>query len=61
MAIVEMIFPARCKDCKFLSDKVGRTKKGNIKITHFCDNGDSPHAGERRAKRDLVCDKWELF
>lgn len=60
MATITIVSPARCKDCKFLKDKVGRFKNGNIKITYFCNNGDSTHAGEQRAKRDLVCDKWEL-
>ncbi len=60
MAVYTVISAAQCKDCQFLIDKVGRFKNGNIKITHVCSNPNSPEFDKQRAKRDLVCDKWEL-
>ena len=60
MAIITITSAARCKDCKHLSCKGFRQKNGKIGIKHLCENPDSQHNGQRRAKRDLVCKNWEL-
>ncbi len=60
MAIIDITSAARCKDCQHLVNKVGRFKNGRINITYYCGNANSPEFEKKRAKRDLVCNNWEL-
>lgn len=59
MAIIEITSAARCKDCCFLKTIAGAYKNGNIKISYQC-AGPGKTNGQKRAKRDLVCEDWQI-
>ena len=60
MAIIEIIYPAKCKDCKFIEVKFFRKMK-----RHICTNPESERYDHnpflsRVALRDKACDKFKL-
>jgi hypothetical protein len=55
MSVMTWIRKAKCQDCKFLQDHP------TIKRRYKCGNIKSPEFETQRAKRQLVCNEWELL
>lgn len=61
MAIIEMKYPAKCKDCKYIQSKTFGRAKRNICTNPKSERYDPNPYLSRVTLKDRVCKAWELF